>query len=153
MRHCKSDWTIGLGDHARSLNDRGHRSAKALGDWLRDHDHLPDQALVSDAQRTQDTWNGLTLDCPVQLLSGLYLAEPDEIWKILQAHGKAETILIIAHNPGIAEFADALMDDTPYHEQFWTYPSGATLVAYCDGDQARPRAMKAVDFVIPRELI
>ena len=49
-RHAKSSWDDpGMDDHDRPLNSRGLRDAPAMGQWLRDKGHLPDQ--VHDAAR------------------------------------------------------------------------------------------------------
>jgi len=44
MRHAKSNWSGDLSDFDRPLNERGIRSARALGNWLRVNDLLPDFA-------------------------------------------------------------------------------------------------------------
>ena len=52
VRHAKSSWdTPALSDHDRPLNKRGRASARAIGDWLRKENLLPDQILTSTAQR------------------------------------------------------------------------------------------------------
>ena len=56
-RHAKSGWGDPLlSDEARPLNARGHADASALGAWLKAQDYTPDQALVSSANRTQETF-------------------------------------------------------------------------------------------------
>ncbi|UWR23003.1 histidine phosphatase family protein [Sulfitobacter sp. S190] len=130
MRHAKSDWTgAGTGDHARGLNPRGKESAKRIGRWLREHTLLPDAVLCSDATRTRETLMRLDLpnDPPTTFSRGLYLAEPDEMLDALrQATG--DTILMLAHNPGCAYLADALVAQAPEHAKFALFPTCATLV-------------------------
>ena len=156
MRHAKSDWgSAGQRDHDRPLNARGRASAKALGHWLKAHGSLPDEILCSSAVRTQETCALLGLSTPPTLLKSLYLAEAQEMLAVLQgATGK--TVLMLAHNPGIAELAEDLVADPPEHERFADYPTGATLLAQFDiadwGD-LRPGNGKVEDFVTPRELI
>ena len=56
IRHAKSAWDDPFAeDHARVLNDRGRRSATAIGGWLREHGYLPAQVLSSDSARTTET--------------------------------------------------------------------------------------------------
>ncbi|ANT59995.1 phosphoglycerate mutase [Salipiger sp. CCB-MM3] len=156
MRHAKSDWSVGTPDHARPLNDRGRRSAEALGDWLRTEDILPDQVLCSSAARTRETLDLLHLgDLPTRFEDRLYLAGPSALLKSLQAATGA-TVLMLAHNPGICDFANAVVARGPNHPRFADYPTGATLVADFDiDDWADARLGKATShaFTIPRELV
>ena len=129
MRHAKSSWQDPFAeDHARKLNPRGIRSARALGDWLRAKGHLPDEVLCSDARRTQETYAGLELATPVTFLPGLYHASADQMMDALQ-RATGGTVLMIGHNPGIADFAARLLDKAPDHPRFHDYPTGATLIA------------------------
>ncbi|NDW01941.1 histidine phosphatase family protein [Salipiger sp. PrR002] len=156
MRHAKSDWSVGTPDHARPLNDRGRRSAEALGDWLRAEDILPDQVLCSSAARTRETLDLLHLgELPTRFEDRLYLAGPSALLKSLQA-ATGTTVLMLAHNPGICDFANAVVSRGPNHPRFADYPTGATLVADFDIDEwADARLGKATShaFTIPRELV
>ncbi len=152
MRHCKSSWDHpGMRDHDRPLNGRGARSAKALGDWLRAEGYLPDVALISSSRRTMETFEGLRLTCESRYTRALYHAEAEAMMDVLQS-AEAQTILLIGHNPGIAEFADRIVRQRPDHARFWDYPTGATLIADFDGAPAFGTA-NARDFVIPRALL
>ena len=155
MRHAKSSWAEpAMADHNRPLNKRGKRAARALGDWLRGHGHIPDQILCSSAARAQLTCQGLELGLPAPAVPALYHAEPGAMLQVLQkATGRC--VLMIGHNPGIAEFADRLVQTAPDHDRFGDYPTGATLVASFDvpgwADVAWNTG-QVIDFVIPREL-
>jgi phosphohistidine phosphatase len=157
MRHAKSDWSHpGLTDHDRPLNRRGQKSARLLGDWLRARGHLPDEILCSTARRTVETLQGLKLGKGVapSLQPGLYHADPEAMMRILR-EATGACVLMIGHNPGICEMAQALVADAPDHDRFDDYPTGATLV--CDLDiatwaEAEWHSARTVDFVIPREL-
>lgn len=156
MRHAKSDWgTPGLSDHARPLNKRGRRAATALGHWLRETGLAPDEILCSSAARTQETCARLALAHAPMIQDALYLAETAEMQRLLRsAHG--DTVLMIGHNPGIAEFAASLLATPPDHDRFNDYPTGATLVAVFDIDHWRDLQAgtgHVTAFVIPRELI
>ncbi|MEM9843683.1 MAG: histidine phosphatase family protein [Pseudomonadota bacterium] len=156
MRHAKSSWdSPTLSDHERPLNARGTQSARALGDWLRTNDFLPDEALVSDATRTQETMAGLNLTLAPKFLSALYHAGPDVMFETLKS-ATGQVVLIIGHNPGIAEFASALVTKTPDHLRFYDYPTGATLVAdfeIASWTDLMPATGHVRAFVIPRELV
>ena len=155
MRHAKSDWTSGIdSDHARPLNPRGRASALALGDWLRDKSWLPDEVLCSSALRTRETLEGLGLEAPVRFLDVLYHAGPEVMQETLKA-AQGDTVLLIGHNPGIAEFARLLLAEAPRHGRFRDYPTGATLIARFPLDTwsaLRWGIGEAAAFVVPREL-
>lgn len=156
MRHAKSCWDHpDLSDHARPLNGRGKTSAEALGHWLKESNFIPDQILSSSSIRTRETFEGLKLTGDVRWMDSLYHAEPEDMLDALrQATG--QSVLMLGHNPGIAEFAQELVETPPDHARFADYPTGATLVAEFDIDDwstlepgtGQPRA-----FVVPRELI
>lgn len=155
MRHAKSDWTSGIdSDHARPLNPRGRASALALGDWLRAKGWLPDEVFCSSSTRTRETLEGLSVEAPVRFLDALYHAGP-EIMQAALKEAKGETVLMIGHNPGIAEFASLLLGAAPRHGRFGDYPTGATLVARFPIESwagMRWGIGEALDFVVPREL-
>ena len=155
MRHAKSDWADpSLPDHDRPLNKRGRRAATALGHWLRAAGLHPDQALCSSAARTQETCARLALPFDPERHPALYLAEAPDMLRTLRA-AQGDTVLMIGHNPGIAELAAHLVATPPAHGRFEDYPTGATLVAEFDIDTWRdlqPGTGRAQHFVIPREL-
>lgn len=155
MRHAKSDWgSAGQRDHDRPLNARGRTSAKALGRWLKARGTIPDEILCSSAQRTQETCALLDLATPPTLLRTLYLAEAHEMLAALRT-ATGSTVLMLGHNPGIAELAEDIVSDPPEHDRFADYPTGATLLAGFDIDDwgdLRPGTGQVEDFVIPREL-
>ncbi len=156
IRHAKSSWNSpGLADHDRPLNPRGKLSAAAIGQWLRAKGYLPDQVISSTSQRTKETLAGLTLHVPVQFTPDLYHASADQMRGVLSG-AKGETVLMLGHNPGIAEFAAQLLRTPPNHPRFPVYPTGATLIVRFDvdhWDQVEWRAGEALDFTVPRDLI
>ncbi|MDD9743498.1 MAG: histidine phosphatase family protein [Marinovum algicola] len=156
MRHTKSSWDDPWqGDHARRLNGRGRRSAEALGNWLRAKGHLPDVALSSDAVRTQETFAGLALACPVRFTPALYLADTGTMLERLR-QAESRSVLLIGHNPGIGAFAGRLVATAPDHPKFDPYPTGATLVAEFAAESwagVDYGTASVLDFVVPRELV
>ena len=154
MRHAKSDWSLDQEDHDRPLNKRGFAAAQALGDWMRDKDFLPDQVLCSSALRTRQTLDGLAIAAPIQFDRALYLADPGVLLDQL-CSATGDTVLMLAHNPGIAMLAQGLVSTTLPHPRFQDYPTGATLVVDFDvssWENAQPGLGQAVAFVIPKEL-
>ena len=158
-RHAKSSWDDPLTpDHDRPLNERGNAAAADLGDWLASRGYIPEEVLCSDALRTRKTWSGVAPALPgtpiLNLKPALYLAGPDVMLAVLR-HAVADTVMIIGHNPGIAEFAAKLAATRPVSAEFSRYPTGATLVmdfVISSWDQAGWGLGTTLDFVIPREL-
>ncbi|MEO1345461.1 MAG: histidine phosphatase family protein [Pseudomonadota bacterium] len=155
MRHAKSSWDDPLvEDHDRPLNGRGRVSARVLGDWLRARKYIPDQLLSSSALRTRETFSRLGFVCDAQFKKALYLADPQVMMDALRG-AKGETVLMLGHNPGIAWFAQSIVQVPPPHPRFFDYPTCATLVAEFDVTDWREIGTgsgRALDFVIPREL-
>lgn len=65
------------------------------------------------------------------------------------------TVLMLGHNPSIADFATRLLDQAPNLPGFLRYPSGATTVIRFQNDAwsgTNFGAGQFVDFVKPRDL-
>ena len=157
MRHAKSDWSdLTKPDHERVINERGRRSAEAIGRWMRSRSLHPDHILCSDAARTRATVARLSLeDTSTTLMRQLYLAEPDVMADALRSRVE-DCILMVAHNPGSAMLADMLVETAPDHPSFDAYPTCATLVVDFDIEnwrELRHGTGKVVEFVVPRDLI
>jgi phosphohistidine phosphatase len=157
MRHAKSDWGSPLlSDYERPLNERGRKSAKAMGNWLHQQRCRPDLTLCSDAQRTQETCARVGLGGDKQFTRDLYLASPIEMMHVLHTAGSLPTVMMIGHNPGIAELASLVLSQPVPHPRFHDYPTCATLVAEFDANNWAEISLgqgKAVDFAIPREIM
>lgn len=160
MRHAKSGWDDPtLDDHDRPLNDRGRRSASAIGKWLSEHRYVPDVVLSSTSQRTRETWGLIQQEVPateVQFLPALYLASPDVILGAIQNTVGAQTLMVLGHNPGTAYLALSISSASPDHAQFQRYPTAATTVFKFDQtswNDVGPAHGRVLDFVVPRDLI
>lgn len=158
-RHAKSSWDDPLvADHDRPLNARGKAAAADLGQWLASRGYVPDEVLCSDALRTRKTWSGIAPALPgtpiLELKPALYHAGPDVMLAVLR-HGRGETVMMIGHNPGIAEFAERLVGHAPANPEFQKFPTGATLVADFAAEswgEVGYGGATAVDFIVPREI-
>lgn len=158
IRHAKSSWDAPFDDHARTLNERGRSAATAIGGWLKTNGYLPDTIYTSDAARTMETTDRLTAALgttpDVTALNEMYHSTPATLLNVVhQAQG--DTVALVAHNPGIAFFADDIVRKHPEHSRFQDYPTCATLV--CDFDikkwaDAVARSAHVVDFVVPKDL-
>lgn len=130
MRHAKSDWNHpGLSDHDRPLNQRGRKAAPAMGAWLIAEGFAPDWALVSSAERTQETFRLVALGCPAKTEPSLYNAGADAILKVIQgADEAADTLIVIAHQPGMQEVANMLLPEWEVDE----YPTAKAAILTFD---------------------
>jgi phosphohistidine phosphatase len=159
-RHAKSAWDDPtMADHDRPLNARGQAAAADLGQWLASRSYVPQQVLCSDALRTRKTWSGIAPALPgtpvLELKPALYHAGPDVMLAVLK-HATADIVMIIGHNPGIAEFAGRLVAAPPLNPEFHRYPTGATLVVDFLTDNWADITLGSgvvVDFVIPNEIV
>jgi len=113
LRHAKTERSSPDGDHGRALTKRGMTDSVLIGRYLRDHKLVPDRALVSDALRTRQTYEiasaefGDTVDLAME--NELYLADSLALLRaILRTPDDIGRLLVVAHNPGIAELAHSL---------------------------------------------
>ena len=160
MRHAKSSWDDPtLDDFDRSLNDRGRASALAIGQWLVSKDHLPEVVQASSARRTTETWErmGHLMPSNVQVKSNaaLYLAGSETILTTIRKE-TARCLMVICHNPGIADFATQIAKRGNLHPRFNDYPTAATAIIEFSADAWHDIGWgkgQVSDFVIPRELL
>jgi phosphohistidine phosphatase len=114
LRHAKAVKQSPSGkDRDRALEPRGHDDARMIGAWLQQHKMVPDLALVSTAVRTRETWDSVSAGWPtveIDLQDALYGADPGELLRAVRiAAGRdPRRLMVIAHNPGLHEFALAL---------------------------------------------
>lgn len=155
-RHAKSAWDDPLiADVDRPLNKRGRRAAQELGAWLASRDYLPDQVLCSSALRTRETWESVAAELAAppapDLVAALYHASPDVTFAELRKATGA-CVMMLGHNPGIAEFANLLPAVAPHHADFHRYPTAATLVVdfeIPDWTAAEYHRASVLDFFVP----
>lgn len=159
IRHAKSSWDDPtMSDHDRPLNERGLGAAADLGQWLQSRGYVPTEVLCSDALRTRQTYEGIAKSFEAApepaLKPALYHAGPDVMLAVLR-HAAADVVMVLGHNPGIAEFAHRLVAKTPVSSQFTRFPTGATLVVDFEigswEDVSFGQGV-SVDFMVPREI-
>ena len=132
IRHAKSDWsTPGMPDHDRPLNARGRMQAPLIGKWLASRHDLPGQVLCSDETRTVETLTLILAELPeapaVTITPALYHAPALMMLDALKGQ-TAPVVMLVGHNPGIAELAGSLVHTPSLHARFSDYPTGATTV-------------------------
>lgn len=159
MRHAKSSWDDPMADDFdRILNGRGRKAAVTMAKWLVEKGYLPDTVLVSSARRTVETWERMAPTMPetatMESSPALYLASPDILLGALKSQ-KAPCVMVIAHNPGIAEFAERILKTAPKHPDFHRYPTAATCVMdfpQSNWSDITWNSSAALDYAVPREL-
>lgn len=155
LRHAKSAWgDLDLDDHERPLNARGRKATEDLSRWIRAEDLVPDEILCSTALRTQETVAGLEFGRQVHLRRDLYLADPETMLDVLHA-ARENRVMIVAHNPGIADFAHRLVERPPNHSRFIDYPTGALTVVDFFAEQWSEIGWKSGKcrlFTVPKDL-
>lgn len=158
IRHAKSSWDAPFDDHARTLNDRGRAASTAIGAWLVEQGYLPDEILSSDAARTRETTDRIVAAMgttpAIKFKDRMYHGSPAALMTALKS-AQGGTVALVAHNPGIAFFAEQIVAAAPAHPRFLDYPTGATLV--CDFSinnwaETVPRSGRVVEFVTPKDL-
>ena len=112
MRHAKSSWKYhDLNDHERPLNKRGRKAAVKIAKELIRLEWIPDKLYSSDSTRTKETWarmNKFIDGVEVEYLHKLYHSSPNKIRKNLPDDLDYETVMILGHNPGCADFLSDL---------------------------------------------
>lgn len=120
LRHAKTETEAPSGrDQDRRLDDRGHKDAAQIGDWIAAHPPFPNAVLVSHAVRARQTWDVAwetmkdRVPAPqVEVLPELYGADPAQILDSIRtatAPSDPKQLLLVAHNPGMHEAALMLM--------------------------------------------
>ncbi|MGO4257103.1 SixA phosphatase family protein [Marmoricola sp. RAF53] len=128
MRHAKAE-AFAPTDHERVLTERGIADATDAGRWARDAGVLPDQALVSSAARTQETWDAFCegAGCQAEAVvdPGIYTAGTDAALEILRTVDDDVTrLMIVGHNPTMASLVLMLDDGEADPEVFGRIASG-----------------------------
>ena len=154
MRHAEAGWYINTDDHERPLSASGIRDAKKIGSWLKEKAYMPDEVISSTSVRTRETLSCLHLDCPQICERSLYLADAEQMKSTLKTL-LSETVILLAHNPGITELAYDLMNHEEKHENFMDFPAASTLVIDFKADrwsEVKSDSGIFVDFVMPLHL-
>jgi phosphohistidine phosphatase len=113
LRHAKAvTGSAKDGDHTRPLNDRGRADTPRIAIAMQHSHYIPDLVLCSTAKRTAETWAHMAPELDVQpevnFLDILYLASWKTIAQTVRAvSGNPNVVLVIGHNPGIEDFAQA----------------------------------------------
>jgi len=163
LRHAKSSWDDSkLADRDRPLNERGQHAAAIMRRAMRRLGLAPDLVLVSAARRTLQTLEALEPwdDTPlIEQTDALYLATAPQLFATLRDIPETvRSVLMIGHNPGMHELAQALIADAApteaSHKLAAGYPTGALAEFAIPGPWLRigAGAGRLIRFLTPREL-
>lgn len=115
VRHAKTEAAYsGQEDWDRALEPRGLRDAPEMGRRLKERGRKPDKILTSPAVRAITTATIMARELGVAASKivpdeRLYLASPKQLLSVIQEIGAtARHLMVVGHNPGLTEFADAL---------------------------------------------
>jgi phosphohistidine phosphatase len=112
VRHAKSAYPEGVSDHDRPLNERGERESQVMAQRLSERFGQLDLALVSTAQRAQQTWAPLAEVWPNvthEDRPDLYLASAATLLTQVRAlPATADVVAMVGHNEGMEVLATEL---------------------------------------------
>ncbi len=132
MRHAKTETYAGS-DRARELTARGVADSRAAGRWLRAEGLAPDLVLVSTAVRARQTVEhvaeALGRQVRVEALDDLYAADVDDVLGICgRITAGAGTVIIVGHNPTMADVVHTLLGDADEREVAHLATAGLAVV-------------------------
>jgi phosphohistidine phosphatase len=115
IRHAKSSWANPLqSDYERPLNDRGEKDAPVMGKRLKKADIIPDKIISSTAKRAAQTAKYIAKEVGyaedrIEWHEELYHCIPSVFEEIIyNVDDSVKTLFMVAHNPGISEFAGSI---------------------------------------------
>ncbi|MFT4125033.1 MAG: histidine phosphatase family protein [Gordonia sp. (in: high G+C Gram-positive bacteria)] len=155
MRHGKSGYPPGVGDHDRPLAERGRREAALAGEWIEKEGLDVDIVLCSTATRTRETLVCTGIDAAaVYYVDDLYGGWPELILEAVRTHVPADaaTVLVVGHVPGMPATALELDPDAAIDQ----FPTSAYAVVSVGAEWdalglAADPAARMVGVRIPRE--
>ena len=168
LRHAKTEQESASGrDIDRRLVDEGRQAASAIGAYMKRCNFVPDAIVCSAAARTKETVE------IVHALTGggtrpvvrhdLYLAESKKLLSLLRSlDDNLHSILLVGHNPGVAELALALAaspnDATGeerhkrLREKFSTCSLAVIAFTVVHWSKIKPGRGDLIDFMRPKDL-
>jgi phosphohistidine phosphatase len=113
LRHAEAQAYAGDGDLERPLTPTGRADAQRIGAYFCKSGLVPDLVLVSPARRARETFEiverELASTPAAAIEPSLHTAGMDVLEALVAAAPTGiKALLIVGHNPGLAEFANAL---------------------------------------------
>jgi phosphohistidine phosphatase len=161
LRHAKSDWPEGVADHDRPLAARGRRDAPLVGRWLARSGYRPDAVICSTARRARETWElasaaltGASAPAPaVRYEPRVYDATVLGLLMLVrEVPDEKLVVLIVGHNPGIAELAVGLAAPPPQPPAAYPTATVAVLGLSASWAAAGPAEARLLAFAVPADM-
>ncbi len=136
VRHAKSSWSkTDLSDFERPLNERGNRDKTTMGERLMNRNESIEKIISSSAKRTTQTSIALAkaIDYStgdIQFEDAIYHSSVSTMMQFINdVDNSIETIMLVAHNPGISMLCDYLCGE------FFEFPTlGMTKITFDTDD-------------------
>jgi len=114
LRHAKTERPEpGERDRDRKLTKRGRADAPVIGAYMASHGLIPELAVVSPAQRAQETWEllGAAFSKKPKVVNDerIYNAGPKQLVDLIGETRTARSLLVVGHNPGLHDLAVRLI--------------------------------------------
>ena len=163
LRHSKTERPEpGQRDRDRKLVPRGRADAPLIGAYMARHRLIPDLVMVSPAQRTLETWAlveaAFSKRPQVRKEDRIYNATIDALADLVRKTDEAKALLLVGHNPGFHDFANALIGsgDVEARESLnEKLPTSGLVVidfAFDDWSKLHEHAGRLERFVTPRSI-
>jgi len=165
LRHAKSDWgNPGLDDRDRPLAARGERAAAVMGVYFAQQQYQPSLVLCSSALRTRQTLEALLPHLPghpeLVIEERIYLASPGQLLaRVQELDDSRSEVLLIGHNPGIADLAQALAgsgDRASLRRLAARFPTAASAVCEFDLERWQELGLESgrlLSYATPKDLV
>lgn len=117
MRHGKAESGSAAPDSQRRLTDRGRSQGALVGEYLAAQAVRPTRVLVSDAERTRETWEAVQGAMPgfegeVTFHEDIYAGGFHEVLELVHGVGDEHAVLmVIGHEPTMATLVAHLADE------------------------------------------
>ncbi len=121
IRHAKSIHPDGGDDYKRTLNERGVKDAKLIGEYLTQQDYKIDFIMCSSAERAKQTLTQLNVfiniaSDKIVYTDDLYLAPRSVLCEhIEKCDNQFSHLAIVAHNPGLTSLCNYYTGDDLYN--------------------------------------
>ncbi len=157
LRHGKTQSDAPAGDHVRELTERGHRNAAAMGAYIHNLVGPPDAIVTSDATRARQTAEivatAVGFATPLTVEPRIYAADRDTLLAVVRRiPDEVRSAIIVGHNPGFEELAEALAAD---HDEGVRLPTAGLALLELDverWDAVRASAGRLREVATPRTI-
>ena len=156
LRHAKAGLpTPGQQDFDRSLNVRGVKAARLVGEFIRKHSIRPGLIISSPAERARQTialvMESANLTAELRYDERIYEASAERLFAVVsQVEDSVNELLLVGHNPGMEELLLALAGESRH------MPTAALASISLDMEKwskCQDQSGRLECFIKPKELI